>query len=99
MWLKLESITGVREAGEHKLWEIIEGIYQDSNPTYIRRLKVYELQMIKGEQAGDFATRLKLDYEESEMAKATVWSHFQYNYTPLWEVQIYSAPPRHLGKP
>ena len=34
--------------------------------------------MIKGEQAGDFATRLKLDYEESEMAKATVWSHFEY---------------------
>ena len=34
--------------------------------------------MIKGEQASDFATRLKLDYEESEMAKATVWSHFQY---------------------
>ena len=32
----------------------------------------------KGEQASDFATRLKLDYEESEMAKATVWSHFQY---------------------
>ena len=78
MRLKLEAITGVREAEEHKLWEIIEGIYQDSNPTYIRRLKVYELQMIKGEQASDFATRLKLDYEESEMAKATVWSHFQY---------------------
>ena len=66
MRLKLEAITGVREAGERKLWDIIEGIYQDSNPTYIRRLKVYELQMIKGEQASDFATRLKLDYEESD---------------------------------
>ena len=22
-----------------------------------------------------------------------------YNYTPLWEVQVYSAPPRPLGKP
>ena len=78
MRLKLEAITGVREAGERKLWDIIEGIYQDSNPTFIRRLKVYELEMIKGEQASDFATRLKLDYEESEMAKATVWSYFQY---------------------
>ena len=42
MRLKLESIKGVREAGEEKLWEIIEGIYQESNPTYIRRVKVYE---------------------------------------------------------
>ena len=76
MRLKLESINGVREAGEQKLWEIIEEIYQESNPTYIRRVKVYELQMNKGELCGDFATRLKLDYQESEMAKATVWSHF-----------------------
>ena len=74
MRLKLESINGVREAGEEKLWEIIEEIYQESNPTYIRRVKVYELQMNKGELCGDFATRLKLDYQESEMAKATVWS-------------------------
>ena len=78
MRLKLEAISGVRELGERKLWEIIEGIYQDSNPRFIRRLKVYELEMKKGEQASDFATRLKLDYEESEMAKATIWSHFQY---------------------
>ena len=56
MRLKLESITGVREAGEQKLWEIIEEIYQESNPTYIRRVKVYELQMNKGKLCGDFAT-------------------------------------------
>ena len=56
MRLKLESINGVREAGEEKLWEIIEEIYQESNPTYVRRVKVYEMQMNKGELCGDFAT-------------------------------------------
>ena len=59
-------------------WEKIEAIYKDSNPMYIRRLRVYELEMKKGEMTSDFATRLKLDYKESEMAKATIWSHFQY---------------------
>ena len=78
MRLKLEAIDGVKDLGESKLWEKIEGIYQDSNPMFIRRLKVYELKMKKGDQTSDFATRLKLDYEESEMAKATIWSHFQY---------------------
>ena len=29
MRLKLESIKGIREAGEEKLWEIIEGIYHE----------------------------------------------------------------------
>ena len=58
------------------MWEIIEGIYQESNPTYIRRVKVYEMKMEKGELCGDFVTRLKLEYQESEMEKATVWSHF-----------------------
>ena len=29
MRLKLEAITDVREAGECKLWDIIEGIYQE----------------------------------------------------------------------
>ena len=78
MRLKLEAIDGVKDLGESKLWEKIEGIYKDSNPMFIRRLRVYELEMKKGEQVSDFATHLKLDYQESEMAKATTWSHFQY---------------------
>ena len=78
MRLTLEAIDGVHELGETKLWEKIEAIYKDSNPMYIRRLRVYELEMKKGEMTSDFATRLKLDYKESEMAKATIWSHFQY---------------------
>ena len=78
MRLKLEAIDGVKELGETKLWEKIEAIYKDSIPMFIRRLRVYELEMKKGEMVSDFATRLKLDYQESEMAKATIWSHFQY---------------------
>ena len=76
MRLTLEAIDGVKELGETKLWEKIEAIYEDSNPMFIRRLRFYELEMKKGEQVSDFATRLKLDYQESEMAKATIWSHF-----------------------
>ena len=34
--------------------------------------------MIKGELTSDFADRLKLEFEESEMSKATVWSLFEY---------------------
>ena len=34
MRLKLESIKGVREMGEDKLWDIIEGIWKETNPTY-----------------------------------------------------------------
>ena len=39
MRLKLESIKGVRQLGEEKLWEIIESIYQETNPTYMRKIK------------------------------------------------------------
>ena len=78
MRVKLEAVKGIQQMGETKIWELIENIYQGSNPGYIRRLKCYELKMIKGELTSDFATRLKLDFEESEMAKATVWSHFEY---------------------
>ena len=40
---------------------------------YIRRLRVYELEMKKGEMTSDFATCLKLDCKESEMEKTTIW--------------------------
>ena len=76
MRLKLESIKGVRELGEEKLWEIIEGFWKDSNPTYMRRIKAIELEMKKGELSGDFFTRLKLEYREAEMERMTPWSLF-----------------------
>ena len=61
MRLTLEAIDGVHELGETKLWEKIEAIYKDSHPMFIRRLRVYELEMKKGEMISDFSTRLKLD--------------------------------------
>ena len=39
---------------------------------------MYELEMKMGEMSSDFATRLKLDYKESEMEKTTIWGHFEY---------------------
>ena len=78
MRVKLEAVNGIEEMGENKIWQLIENIYQTSNPGYTRRLKCYELEMIKGELTSDFADRLKLEFEESEMAKATVWSLFEY---------------------
>merc|ERR1711895_319453 len=78
MRLTLEAIDGVHELGEEKLWDKMESIYKDSNPIYVRRLRVYENEIKKGEMTSDFATRLKLDYKESEMEKATIWGHFEY---------------------
>ena len=76
MRLKLESIKGVREVGEEKLWDIIESIYQETNPTYIRRVKAIEMVMEKGELCGYYFTRLKLEYQEAQMERATTWSLF-----------------------
>ena len=78
MRVKLEAVSGIEEMGETKIWQLIENIYQTSNPGFIRRLKCYELDMIKGELTSDFADRLKLEFEGSEMSKATVWSFFEY---------------------
>ena len=52
MRIKLEAVTDVQQMGETKIWELIESIYQGSNPRYIRRLKCYELEMFKGELTG-----------------------------------------------
>ena len=71
MRTKLEAINGIEELGETKIWELIEGIYQTSNPGFIRRHKCYELKPIKGELTSEFSDRLKLEFEESEMSKAT----------------------------
>ena len=73
---KLDSVKGIREMGETKIWEIIEGILVETNPIYIRRVKAYDLRMEKGESAGDFFNRLRNEYAEAEMEKATPWTMF-----------------------
>merc|ERR1712055_320605 len=37
MRVKLEAVKGIQKMGETKMWELIESIYQGSNPGYIRR--------------------------------------------------------------
>ena len=59
--VKFEAVNGIEKMGESKIWELIESIYQTSNPGFIRRLKCYELEMTKGELTSDFADRLKLE--------------------------------------
>ena len=73
---KLDGVKGIKEMGEAKIWEIIEGIWVESNPMYTRRLKAIDLKMEKGEEVGDFFNRLKNEYAETEMQKATPWSLF-----------------------
>ena len=73
---KLDSVKGIREMGETKIWEIIEGILVETNPMYIRRVKANDLQMEKGEMVGDFFNRLRNGYAEVEMEKATPWTLF-----------------------
>ena len=73
---KLDGVKGIKEMGEEKIWEIIEGIWVESNPMYTRRLKAIDLKMEKGEEVGDFFNRLKNQYAEAEMEKATPWTLF-----------------------
>ena len=65
MQTKLEAINGIEELGVTKIWELIVGIYQTSNPGFIRRHKCYELK-------SEFSDRLILEFEESEMSKAKI---------------------------
>ena len=44
MRMKLEAINGIESAGEVKIWEYIESIYQTTNPGYIRRHKCWGLK-------------------------------------------------------
>merc|ERR1712236_75771 len=64
--------------GGDLLWEKIKNIYKGSNPIFMRRDKCYEIKIMKGELLSEFATRLKLEYKESEMSKTTIWGHFEY---------------------
>ena len=73
---KLGGITGIREMGESKIWEVVEEIFMDTNPVYIRRVRAMNLQKEKGETTGDFFNRLREEYAEVEMEKATPWTLF-----------------------
>ena len=53
----LDGIKGIKEMGEARIWDIIEGIWVETNPMYIRRLKAIDLKMEKGEEVGDFFNR------------------------------------------
>merc|ERR1712030_136658 len=55
MQTKLEAVNGIEELGEVNIWELIESIYQTSNPGFIRRHKCYGLEPIKGELTSNFA--------------------------------------------
>ena len=48
----------------------------------------YELEPIKGELTSDFSDRLKLEFEESEMSKATPWLFFEYKVIASLNTQI-----------
>merc|ERR1711888_489234 len=78
MKLPLEAMEDLYKMGEDLLWEKIENIYKESNPVFLRRVKCYESKIMKGELLSEFATRLKLEYKESEVSKTTIWGHFEY---------------------
>ena len=71
---KLDSIKGIRSIGETKIWQEIENIFVQTNPIYIRRVKAYDIRIEKGEGVGDFFNRLRNEYAEAEMEKATPWT-------------------------
>ena len=48
----------------------------ETNPIYIRWVRAIDLQMEKGEMTGDFFNRLREEYVEAEMEKATPWTLF-----------------------
>ena len=78
MKLRLEAMEDIYEVGEEILWERIENIYLETNPLFLRRVKCYENRATTGEMLSEYATRLKIQYRESEMADTTVWGHLEY---------------------
>ena len=73
---KLDMVKGIKEMGEAGIWAIIEGIWMESNPMFMRRLKAMDMKMEAGEEVGDFFNPLENEYAEAEMDKATPWSIF-----------------------
>ena len=78
MKAKLDAIVGIETAGAARIWEHIEKIFQDSNPKFLRRQKALEAKRKKGEISSDFSNRLKNEWIESDMGRATIWSVFQH---------------------
>ena len=76
--MKLEAIEGIEKAGEDKIWEHIEAIFQTSHPTYIRRQQCLSLKQRKGETTSEFSDRLKREFIESDLANATIWAVYQH---------------------
>ena len=73
---KLDTVKDVKQLGEDGIWEAIENFWVENNPMFMRRLKVIDLKLEKGEEAGDFFNRLKNQFDEAEMEKASIWTLF-----------------------
>ena len=58
---KLDGVKDIKKLGEAKIWDIIEGIWVESNPMYTRRLKAIDLKMEKGEKWVIFSTGLRIN--------------------------------------
>ena len=59
--------------GQEGIWDAIEKFWIESNPMFMCRLKAIDLNPEKGEETSDYYNRLKVQFEESEMDKAS-WS-------------------------
>ena len=77
------AMEDLYKLGEDLLWEKIENIYKELNPVFLRRVQCYESKIMKGELLSEFATRLKLEYKESEMSKTTIWATLSTSY---WQI-------------
>ena len=75
---KLDTVKGVQEMGEEGIWDAIEKFCIESNPMFMRCLKAIDLKPEKGEETSDYYNRMKVQFEESEMDKAT--------FGPCWSV-------------
>ena len=72
---KLESVKGLKNLGEKRIWQEVEQIYLESNPIYIHRVQATELKIIKGEEVSTYYQRLRNIYAEADMESATVGTH------------------------
>ena len=64
---KLESVKGLKNLGEKRIWQEVEKIYLESNSMYIRRVEATELKFIKGEEVSTYYERLRNIYAEADM--------------------------------
>ena len=74
MFSRNEKEVGHSEGGKRGIWDAIEKFWIESNPMFMRRLKAIDLKPEKGEETSDYYNRLKVQFEESEMDKASIWT-------------------------